>query len=403
MRSVVQLRWVAIAGQLATLVTLRLIGAADLQMVPLLLVEGVFLASNAILFAFRRAQPLSTFKSIAAVLVFDTLLLTALLAFSGGPMNPYTVFFLVHIVMAAVLLGGTWTWLLVALCTLSYASLFLLVPISMHHMHMDGFAAHLYGMLSSFVIASICTGYFVFLIQRDRDRAERMASVARDAAARAESFASLTAVAAGAAHELGTPLGTIAVAARELERAAAQVANGERLAEDARLIREEVDRCRTILDALSPPFPGGDDPAHVSPQELIDILLQRIGTAAHAQVKIESVAGSTVRLPRHRTAQAATALLQNALDADDGDVAVQCRSDTESLVFKVDDRGPGMSAAVQSRLGEPFFSTKPQGRGLGLFLVRQFVEQVGGRLTIESAEGKGTRVTMVLPTTREQT
>jgi signal transduction histidine kinase len=72
------------------------------------------------------------------------------------------------------------------------------------------------------------------------------------------------------------------------------------------------------------------------------------------------------------------------------------------MTFRVDDDGPGMSSAVQARLGEPFFTTKPHGRGLGLFLVRQFVEQVGGRLLIESAEGSGTHVTMVLPNAEVQ-
>jgi len=284
----------------------------------------------------------------------------------------------------------------VALCAACYASLFVLAPVSPHFMHGEAFASHLYGMLSSFVVASVCTGYFVLLVQRERRLAVESANVAREAALKAESFAALTAVAAGAAHELATPLGTIAVAARELERAATQLEHSERFVEDARLIREEVDRCRRILDAMAPPFPGGDDPAHLSPKELVGAVLSRLSEAVRSRVKVEEVTGSPVHLPRNRATQAAAALLQNALDASRERVTIRCDVEPDGFAFRVHDDGPGIPAAIQSRLGEPFFTTKRQGRGLGLFLVRQFVEQVGGKLTIESKEGEGTYATMVL-------
>ena len=105
-----------------------------------------------------------------------------------------------------------------------------------------------------------------------------------------------------------------------------------------------------------------------------------------------------IRLPRQRTAQAAAALLQNALDAGDGHVRVACDATAERLVFRVDDDGPGIPPDLRARLGQPFVTTKPTGRGLGLFLVYRFVASAGGRLAIDSREdGGGTRVTMVLP------
>jgi two-component system sensor histidine kinase RegB len=66
---------------------------------------------------------------------------------------------------------------------------------------------------------------------------------------------------------------------------------------------------------------------------------------------------------------------------------------------RVEDRGQGMTPEVQARLGEPFFTTKPpgQGRGLGLFLVRQLVQQVDGRLTVQSVPGHGTTIVLRLP------
>ena len=73
----------------------------------------------------------------------------------------------------------------------------------------------------------------------------------RQQAARTDRLVSLTTLAAGAAHELSTPLATIAIASKELERALARAAVPAECTADARLIREEVDRCQLILDQMS--------------------------------------------------------------------------------------------------------------------------------------------------------
>jgi len=65
----------------------------------------------------------------------------------------------------------------------------------------------------------------------------------------------------------------------------------------------------------------------------------------------------------------------------------------------VADEGPGMSADVLARAGEPFFTTKApgSGMGLGLFLARSLAEQLGGTLSLDSTTGRGTRATLELP------
>ena len=71
----------------------------------------------------------------------------------------------------------------------------------------------------------------------------------------------------------------------------------------------------------------------------------------------------------------------------------------DALVIEVTDRGEGMSAEALARAGEPFFTTKPVGRGmgLGLFLARTLATQLGGSLDLDSTLGKGTRATCRLP------
>ncbi|HEY0650526.1 PAS domain S-box protein [Phenylobacterium sp.] len=82
--------------------------------------------------------------------------------------------------------------------------------------------------------------------------------------------------------------------------------------------------------------------------------------------------------------------------------AATAPGDDGPVVFSVADTGEGMSPAVRARALEPFFTTKPEGKGsgLGLSMVCGFAEQSGGRLEIDTAEGAGTTVSVSLPRTR---
>jgi two-component system sensor histidine kinase RegB len=109
-----------------------------------------------------------------------------------------------------------------------------------------------------------------------------------------------------------------------------------------------------------------------------------------------------VFLPRAGLNQAVFSLVKNAFDATAQDqrapVVVALEQDRDRLRVTVADQGPGMSAETLERIGEPFFTTKDPGRGLGLglFLTRVFAERVGGGLTVTS--NNGTTACLELPT-----
>jgi signal transduction histidine kinase len=92
-------------------------------------------------------------------------------------------------------------------------------------------------------------------------------------------------------------------------------------------------------------------------------------------------------------------LVQNALEAvpSGGHVRVACAREAGLLSVVLKDDGPGIPAGVLARLGEPFFTTRAQGTGLGLHLSRQLVQAAGGSVRVESQEGAGTTVTVELP------
>jgi signal transduction histidine kinase len=100
--------------------------------------------------------------------------------------------------------------------------------------------------------------------------------------------------------------------------------------------------------------------------------------------------------------EALAALVKNALDATEGDqpILLKAESSGDSIRFAVRDRGVGMTPEVMDRVLEPFFTTKPAGKGMGLgaFLAHLFVQRLGGHLSFESKPGEGCTAVMELPT-----
>jgi len=273
--------------------------------------------------------------------------------------------------------------------------------------HAGHMALHLRGMWVAFGVASAFIVYFLMRVRRALGAREDELVASRSLAARQERLASLATLAAGAAHELATPLSTIAVVAKDLERAVVAAGAPAAAADDVRLMRQEVERCRRILARMRVDAgdPAGERFARVSVRELVADCLggsNELERAVAVTVD-ETTAAATTALPRHAFGQALRGLVDNARQASPPGAPVSLRVAADDqrgrLVFEVADRGAGISPDLLARVGEPFFTTKPagQGMGLGIFLARAIVERLGGELSIHSAPGAGTTATVWLP------
>jgi two-component system sensor histidine kinase RegB len=256
----------------------------------------------------------------------------------------------------------------------------------------------------AFVAAALLVTILIGKVSEALRRREHEVLELRDQVARRDRLASIATLAAGAAHELGTPLATIAVASRDVELHANEVSSDSELAQDARLIRSEVERCRSILERMSARGAGqpGELPARVEPSALLEEVRHGFPPEDRDRVQLR-LAGELgpVVLPAGAARRALAALLRNALDASGGNepVTIGVSRGGEFLEFVVADSGCGMSQETLNQIAEPFFTTKAAsgGLGLGVYLVRVFAEQLGGRLAFESERGKGTRAVLELP------
>jgi two-component system, sensor histidine kinase RegB len=345
--------------------------------------------------------------TIFLVFVFDIWALTTQLLLAGGPNNPFSLLYLVHITLASVLLSNRQTWVLAGFSMLCFGSLFWQYrPIPALEVHnVDGTSSvHLTGMWLGFSVTASLVAMFSTRISGLLR--EREASLLRmqEELAKKDRLASLVTLAAGAAHELGTPLSTIAVVARELERFATQTAPSPAVAEDSRLIRTEVDRCRAILERLSieGAEPAGEPLIDVSVSDIITTIRNRFANTPTVRVDASNAsAWPSIRIPLHAVEQALIALVKNAVEASPAEslVTLHVAPGPDTVRFIVTDRGHGMSQDILRHVGEPFFTTKETGKGMGLgtFLVRTLAERLGGSLVFHSTPSSGTTAIFELP------
>ncbi len=418
-RWLIKLRWVAIFGQLLTIVAT--IGLFRIQLPTvwaLIAAISVTVASNLILaFWFSKSTQSGQTDApwdliLGIVLMMDLFSLTTLLFATGGPNNPFALFFFVNVSLSALVLNRNWAWALNVMSILCFA--FLLYehfPIERLDLGLDSVRSrgnvtlqHA-GLLVAF---TTCTSVIVYFMNRLTDEVRQQQTAVRraeESKARFEKIEALGTLAAGAAHELATPLSTIAIVARDVEKAFEQhppeFPGSEDVVDDVILIRSQLDRCRGILDRMSSHAGEsiGEQMQPVTVTELIEHSLEGLLESERVRIELPNEADNwQASVPLVALSQAIRGLIKNGIDADPSGkpIIVSAAKTGTEFRIEIEDRGQGMAKEILDRVSEPFFTTKSPGKGMGLgvFLAINVLRSVDGDVQYRSRPGSGTIATV---------
>ena len=407
-----RLRWSASVCQIIVFVVAKYLLDLSLDSLPFALITACFCITNLILQLGIQRFAKSYALSVRVFLLADVLLITLLLYFYGGQTNPFSSFYLVHVILAGLLAGPRFTWLMVVLTNVCFLALFFWhVPVQelqIGHHEMSGsstFSIHLQGMFLTFFILSVLLAYFISRVRLALDAREKEIWKWRERSENEKKLASLTTLSAGAAHELRTPLGTIALALGEMEHNLDGQLSKATLKSDLCLIREQLTRCEQIVRkmGLQAGDLGGEMPKPAGLLDLLESVKASLDTDLQKRIVLDCKAPEAkILLPLGLFRDALLALVKNGIEASLSSKPVLLRAELLGKLVRITiaDQGVGISADLIERVGEPFYTTKgSRGLGLGVFLAKLFTMQVGGKFEINSVIGQGTEVKIDLPTT----
>jgi len=420
LRTLSNLRWLAVAGQSAALFLVHFALGYSLPFLYCAIAIVVSAALNAVLAVRYPPAHRLTNREATFYLAFDVLQLAALLYLTGGITNPFALMFVGPVVIAATTLNLGNVLILAGLAFVS-ASLIGIVHLPLPWPTNEALLLpQLYqaGIWMALVIGIGFTSVYAWRIASESARMSAGLAATQLALSREHRLAALGALATAAAHELGTPLGTIAVVARELERALPE--NSTEI-EDVRLLRDQAERCRAIIARLANPeetllgatarLPLGaflDDFA--SPFRGEDLEIRITVTPP----KSDSAVPQVWRAPEllHGLGN----IIENAADFAHSLVAIHAGWDDQFLHISVTDDGPGFAPEIFEALGEPYITSRPghhalgesdmgpvgaldqhEGMGLGFFIAKILLEQTGGVVKADNPESGGAQVSIRWP------
>ncbi len=404
--TLVRLRWLAVSGQAAALLTTYFILGFPLPFTFCALVIAASVWVNVGLrIRFSQSDRLAD-RPACFLMAYDLLQLTGLLYLTGGLENPFAMLFLAPIMISAVSLSARFTaalTLLVVVCATSLIVFHYPLPWYPGQSLQLPFL-YTVGVWGSVVLGASFTSAYVWRVAEEARRLADALAATDLVLAREQHLSQLDGLAAAAAHELGTPLATIKLVVKDLQK---QFAPDSVIGEDFTLLMQEVERCRKILGTLTS---LGTEPGEIIGNLTLGHLLEEV-------VQPQRDFGITITIQKEGTLPEPVCrrnpgmlygignLVENAIDFADTEIRLIARWTDTIVAVVIEDDGPGFAQDVVMRLGEPYLTHKSNrrakgedgaGLGLGLFIAKTLLERSGASVSMANAVTPlhGARVTI---------
>lgn len=396
LQTLVLLRWMAITGQITALLVATLVLDLQLPLGGCAAMVGLAICANLVeTFVFPQNKRLTEWQ-VLLTLLFDLTQLAVLLYLTGGLTNPFALLILAPVTISASALGARSTLILGAVA-IAMVSANALVYLPLRFADGSIFTVPTlfgFGFWLALVIGILFLGLYAHRVAQEIQSMQDALLATQMALSREQKLTDLGGVIAAAAHELGTPLATIKLVSAELME---ELPSDGDLYADAKLIRDQADRCRDILRSMGR---AGKDDKQMQQAPLSALL--REAAEPHMQRGKEMVflslpqGGAPSREPIVRRSpeiiHGLRNLIQNAVDFARSTVWIEAEWGAQTIKLRIIDDGPGYPSQIFGRIGDPFLRRRStetdllqrpeyEGMGLGLFIAKTLLERTGATLT----------------------
>lgn len=403
LRLLIQLRWLAVAGQVATILLVHFVMGIRLPVFWLLIAPAGLALVNLVSVPLTQRRDAISDQELMLALLADVAALTWQLFLTGGAANPFVALYLLQVVLGAVLLAPVYAWSLIGVTSLCFAGLGVFNrPLNLPPDSEDALLSlYMQGSLICFLLMAVLLVLFMTRINENLRARDAYVADVRQQATEQDHIVRMGLLASGAAHELGTPLASLSVILSDWRRMPMLKADAD-LKQDMDVMQAEVERCKAIVTGIlmSAGEARGQAPVRTTMGRFLNEVVQG-WSARDARVRVEVTAWtgpdpSVIADPALR--QVFGVLFDNAVEAGARRIFVSPVVRDGQLEFAIRDNGPGFPATILERLGKPYNSTKDRpGAGLGLFLLVNVMRSLGGAVEASNPPAGGGEVRLILP------
>ncbi len=388
--NLIKIRWIAILGQFLAIFFVSFIVGIKIPFFEALLIILLSVIVNFYSYFLERKN--KTINNIKAFLflLFDTLQLGILLFLTGGIINPFAILILAPVIISASYLPALLTIIL------SLISIFIILCLNFYFIALDlgneFILPQIYtlGVLTSLIITVIFIAIYAYLFASSSRKISNALSVSKLQILNQKKITEVGSLSAAAAHELATPLNTIFLILNDLLKDK-KLNQDIDFYKDINLLKSQADRCREILQKLSQnPLKLKDNFFEkVKITDLIKINFDKFNKNKQLNIIEDFKQKEPEILFKDEVMYAFGNIIQNAIFYCDKIVTVKLNYQKESVLIKIQDDGKGFSKDIFDKLGEPYISKNKQGMGLGIFIAKNLIENMGGNISFYNLKVNG--------------
>ncbi len=378
--NLIKIRWIAITGQFFAIFFVSFLTDIEIPFAEASIVILFSVVINFYSYVEERKNKSITNTKAFSFLLFDTLQLGILLFLTGGIINPFSILILAPVITSASYLPALLTVIL------SSISIVIIIILNFNFIPLDLGSEFVFpnlykfGLAASLIITVIFIAIYAYLFASSSRKISNALSVSKLQILNQKKITEVGSLSAAAAHELGTPLNTIFLIVNDLLKDK-KLKQDKNIVKDIILLKSQAERCKEILQKLSQ-----------NPLKLKDKFLEKVKISDLIKINFDKFNKNKklIFLQNNKNEPKITFkdeimyalgnIIQNAILYSKDVVKIDLQYLKDSIVIKISDDGSGYPKDIIDRLGEPYISKNNDGMGLGIFISKNLIENMGGKV-----------------------